>query len=109
MPALAFPLAVIDTGDHAVLALLALLALAFALGVAEKVVTMFRAFRKDPPDHEVYATKHEVEEFEARISRDVAELKAGITSRLDKIDATIGAELRSINRALGRLEGSGTD
>lgn len=101
--------AVIDPSDHAVLALLALVALAFVLGVAEKVVTIARSMRKSPPDHEVYATKGEMHDLESRLSAEITSMRGAIGTRLDNIDKTLSAELRAINRALGRLEGKGTE
>jgi sialic acid synthase SpsE len=101
--------AVIEPSDHAVLALLALVALGFVLAVAEKVVTIARSMRKTPPDHEVYATKGEMHDLENRISGEITSLRSSLGNRLDTIDKTLSAELRAINRSLGRLEGKGTD
>lgn len=68
-----------------------------AIGAISNLVNIAKAFRTDPPNDQKYASKAELAELERRIDRD------SVTIR-DSLKEIFG-QLRTINHALGRLEG----
>jgi hypothetical protein len=72
---------------------------------ADKAISIWKNVKKTPADHETYATKSEMREFESRVEGKLNRMDGSIATRLERMENTIGAELRSIHRSLGRLEG----
>ena len=68
-----------------------------AIGALSNLVNIAKAFRSDPPLDQKYASKAELADLERRIDRD------SVTIR-DSLKEIFG-QLRTINHALGRLEG----
>jgi len=72
---------------------------------ADKAIAIRKNLQKSPADHETYATKSEMREFESRVEGKLNRMDGAIATRLERMENTIGAELRNIHRSLGRLEG----
>lgn len=72
------------------------------------VLNVVKYFRSDPPNHRLYATKEELQAAELRWEQRIAFLQAQsneIKLDLDKHLVGIYDELRSLNRAVGKVEG----
>lgn len=79
-----------------------------ALQLLGFVLTAYKTFQKSPPLHETYATKEEVHRAVSgmkselsTLSGRIGEIDGGIDDKLKEI----GLTLRTIERALGRVEG----
>lgn len=85
----------------------------FAVLVAvEKAVSIYSKTRKPIPDHELYATKAELNKLEASFSSDIDDVKNQMTlgfqqlgGRLGQMESTLSHLTNDMSYALGRLEG----
>lgn len=82
------------------------------LGVVEKATSIWHQTRPDKPDHEVYATKKELEDAEERLMSHIEEIKNDVSQgfgqidvRMTQMERTLGNLVNDMARSLGRLEG----
>jgi hypothetical protein len=86
---------------QATLLLWAVIGLFALFKAVDSASAIWARFRKTPPADQIYASKSELAALEGRM----VAMEGTVSKRLDGINSTLENELRSVNRALGRLEG----
>jgi len=82
------------------------------LMAADKAISIWSKLKKPKPDHEVYATKDELDAAEERLMSHIEEIKTNVHSgfgqidvRMTQMERTLGNLVNDMARSLGRLEG----
>lgn len=96
----------------AVAAILLLIGLSFLVALLANLVKIWSALRQRPANHELYATKHELDEVEERLTRQAEtnressdKWRGEITGRFDSMQKTLITLSNDLMRWVGRTEG----
>lgn len=95
-----FTLAIITSDNWQIYAVL-ICALIAGVSIYEKIDAIRHRNTTNPPLHDVYFTKEEAAEMEARFNRSIG----GLGGKMDTLSKSFQTHTGAVNRSLGRLEG----